>query len=58
LVGRSIVLPVSYDHPSDTRDAIAEAIDAGFQHVVLGLPAPYPENVGRWVTDELIRESA
>jgi alkanesulfonate monooxygenase SsuD/methylene tetrahydromethanopterin reductase-like flavin-dependent oxidoreductase (luciferase family) len=55
---RSIILPVSYDHPSNTRDAIAEAIDAGFPHIVVGLPAPYPENVARWVTHELINKSA
>ena len=57
-ITRSIILPVSYDHPGNTRDAIAEAIDAGFPHIVLGLPAPYPEKVARWVTDELINESA
>ena len=55
---RSIVLPVSYDRPNNTRVAIAEAIDAAFQHIVLGLPAPYPESVARWVTDELITMSA
>jgi hypothetical protein len=37
-----------------TQDAIGKAIDAGFQHIVLGLPAPYPANVAQWVTDELI----
>ena len=57
-ITRSIALPVSYDHPSNTRDSITEAIDAGFQHVVLGLRAPYPENVARWVTNELINKSA
>ena len=57
-ITRSIHLPVSYDQPSSTRDAIGEAIDAGFQHIVLGLPAPYPANVARWVTDELITTSA
>ena len=44
-ITRSIHLRVSYDEPHATRDAIAQAIDAGFQHIVLGLPAPYPENV-------------
>jgi alkanesulfonate monooxygenase SsuD/methylene tetrahydromethanopterin reductase-like flavin-dependent oxidoreductase (luciferase family) len=53
-VTRSIHLPVSYDQPRTTQDAIANAIDAGFQHIVLGLPAPYPANVAQWVTDELI----
>lgn len=55
---RSIHLPVSYDHPGTTRDAIGEAIDAGFRHIVLGLQAPYPADVARWVTDELITTSA
>ncbi|GAC1497829.1 MAG: LLM class flavin-dependent oxidoreductase [Ktedonobacteraceae bacterium] len=55
---RSIFLPVSYDHPINTRNSIAEAIDAGFQHIVLGLPAPYPANVARWVTNEIINKSA
>jgi alkanesulfonate monooxygenase SsuD/methylene tetrahydromethanopterin reductase-like flavin-dependent oxidoreductase (luciferase family) len=57
-VTRSIHLQVSYDQPGTTRDAIGEAIEAGFGHVVLGLPAPYPANVARWVTDELITTSA
>lgn len=55
---RSIHLPVSYDQPNTTRHAIAEAIDAGFEHLVLGLPSPYPADVARWVADELIRTPA
>jgi alkanesulfonate monooxygenase SsuD/methylene tetrahydromethanopterin reductase-like flavin-dependent oxidoreductase (luciferase family) len=55
---RSIHLPVSYDQPSTTRDAIGKLIDAGFRHIVLGLPAPYPTGVARWVADELITTSA
>jgi alkanesulfonate monooxygenase SsuD/methylene tetrahydromethanopterin reductase-like flavin-dependent oxidoreductase (luciferase family) len=57
-VTRSIHLPISYDQPGITQDAIGEAIDAGFQHIVLGLPAPYPAGVAQWVTDELIAASA
>lgn len=57
-ITRSIHLPVSYEEPSGTRAAIGSAIDAGFQHIVLGLPAPYPVGVARWVTDELITTSA
>ena len=53
-ITRSIHLSVSYEAPGLTRDAIGEAIDAGFQHIVLGLPAPWPAHVARWVTDELI----
>ncbi|MFJ6181923.1 LLM class flavin-dependent oxidoreductase [Streptomyces sp. NPDC092295] len=56
-ITRSIHLSVSYDRPAVTRDAIGEAVDAGFRHIVLGLPAPYPADVARWVTDELIIRS-
>jgi alkanesulfonate monooxygenase SsuD/methylene tetrahydromethanopterin reductase-like flavin-dependent oxidoreductase (luciferase family) len=56
-ITRSIHLRVSYDHATTTRDSIAEAVDAGFGHIILGLPAPYPENVAGWVTSELINES-
>jgi alkanesulfonate monooxygenase SsuD/methylene tetrahydromethanopterin reductase-like flavin-dependent oxidoreductase (luciferase family) len=57
-ITRSIHLPVSYGQPGRTRAAIGEAIDAGFRHIVLGLPAPYPAGVARWVTDELITTPA
>jgi alkanesulfonate monooxygenase SsuD/methylene tetrahydromethanopterin reductase-like flavin-dependent oxidoreductase (luciferase family) len=57
-VTRSIHLPVSYASPGITQDAIGAAIDAGFQHIVLGLPAPYPADVAQWVADELITTSA
>ncbi|MCA1218152.1 LLM class flavin-dependent oxidoreductase, partial [Streptomyces sp. 8L] len=57
-ITRSIVLPVSYERPGETRRAIDAATGAGFQHIVLGLPAPYPEGVARWVADELIGASA
>ena len=56
-ITRSIHLSASYDRPETTRAAIREAIDAGFHHIVLGLPAPYPAGVARWVADELIRKS-
>ncbi len=55
-ITRSIILPVSYDHPGNTRKAIAEAIDAGFPHIILSLPGPYPEKVAQWVTDEFISD--
>ena len=47
-------MSVSYDRPRATRDAIGQALDVGFGHIVLGLPAPYPANVARWVADELL----
>jgi alkanesulfonate monooxygenase SsuD/methylene tetrahydromethanopterin reductase-like flavin-dependent oxidoreductase (luciferase family) len=53
-IARSIYLPVSYAEPRSTRDLIGHAIDAGFGHIVLGLPAPYPPEVARFVADELV----
>lgn len=57
-ITRSLVLPVSYDDPGATRDAIAHATDEGFRHLVLSLPAPYPSNVAGWVAAELISGQA
>jgi alkanesulfonate monooxygenase SsuD/methylene tetrahydromethanopterin reductase-like flavin-dependent oxidoreductase (luciferase family) len=56
-ITRSIHLPVSYDHADITRGSIAQAINAGFTHIILGLSAPYPENVARWISSELIDQS-
>ena len=56
-ITRSIHLPVSYEEPQQTRHAIGEAVAAGFRHVVLGLPSPYPADVPRWVADELVTPS-
>ena len=55
---RSCNVPVSYDQPGGTRDAIGRAVDAGVRHVVLSLPAPYPDGVAQWVAKELIEPSS
>ena len=57
-ITRSIALPVSYDQPSITRDAINEAIDAGFTHHILMLPTPYPLDVAHWTADQHITPTA
>jgi alkanesulfonate monooxygenase SsuD/methylene tetrahydromethanopterin reductase-like flavin-dependent oxidoreductase (luciferase family) len=51
---RSFHVPVSYDDPATTRDAVGAAIDAGFTHIVLSLTNPYPDSVARWVADEIV----
>lgn len=56
-IARSIHLPVSYGQPALTRTAIGQALEAGFSHVVLGLPAPYPAGAAQWVADELIAKA-
>ncbi|WP_327183482.1 LLM class flavin-dependent oxidoreductase [Streptomyces sp. NBC_01334] len=57
-ITRSIHLPVSYDRPDATRDAVGDAIAAGFRHIVLGLPTPYPADAARWVADEIVIPSS
>ena len=51
---RSIHLGVAYDDPGATRAAIGRVVDGGFAHVTLGLPAPWPDGVARWVADEIV----
>ena len=55
-ITRSIHLGVRYDDPGATRREIDAAVGAGFEHVVLGLPSPYPEGAAQWVADELISQ--
>ncbi len=56
-ITRSVALAVAYDQPDVTRAAVRQALDAGFRHVVLILPAPYPADVARWVADTIIAMS-
>jgi alkanesulfonate monooxygenase SsuD/methylene tetrahydromethanopterin reductase-like flavin-dependent oxidoreductase (luciferase family) len=51
---RSVQLLISYQDPAATRQTLGQLVGAGFSHFVLNLPAPYPNHVARWVTDELI----
>jgi alkanesulfonate monooxygenase SsuD/methylene tetrahydromethanopterin reductase-like flavin-dependent oxidoreductase (luciferase family) len=57
-ITRSIHLGVDYEHPRATRAAIDAAVHAGFGHIVLGLPTPYPDAVVAWVAEELIGQAA
>lgn len=57
LITRSVQLPLShdaYEDPAPVRETLAQLVAAGFSHLVLNPPAPYPDQVARWVTDELI----
>ncbi|WP_432133680.1 LLM class flavin-dependent oxidoreductase [Streptomyces sp. bgisy154] len=51
---RSIHLPVDYADPAGTRHAVDAALAAGFRHIVLGLPAPFPPSVARWLTAHVL----
>lgn len=56
-ITRSIHLRTSYDQRAMTRAAIADAIEAGFTHIVLALPTPYPDGVAHWIANEIINRS-
>lgn len=53
-ITRSVALPVSYERPEATRDAVADAVAAGFGHIVLMLSPPYAGRVASWVVEEII----
>ena len=53
-ITRSVQTVISYNDPAGIRERLRQLVDAGFTHVVLNPPAPYPSDVARWVTDELI----
>ena len=55
---RSFHVGVSYTDPGATRQTIDAALDAGFTHIVLSLPAPYPEGVAHWVAEQIIRPAS
>ena len=54
LIVRSVQLPIPYEDPASTRGTLRQLVDAGFSHIVLNPPSPYPHNLARWVADELI----
>jgi alkanesulfonate monooxygenase SsuD/methylene tetrahydromethanopterin reductase-like flavin-dependent oxidoreductase (luciferase family) len=51
---RSVQMIVSADDPVAVRDVVAQVIAAGFGHVVLAVRPPAPDNVARWLADEII----
>ncbi|MDT0268871.1 LLM class flavin-dependent oxidoreductase [Streptomyces sp. DSM 44915] len=53
-VTRSVQTHVHYADPAATRATVAELLATGATHLVLSLPAPFPERVARWVADEII----
>jgi alkanesulfonate monooxygenase SsuD/methylene tetrahydromethanopterin reductase-like flavin-dependent oxidoreductase (luciferase family) len=53
-IQRSTQYFVSYDDPANTRATTHELVDAGYNHLVLSLLAPYPRGVASWVADEII----
>ena len=53
-ITRSMTVHGSYQEPAGTRETITRAIDAGFSHFAVGLPAPWPAGCARWLAEEII----
>ncbi len=54
-ITRSVQLVITARDPAEVRATIAELIGLGFGHIVLGVRPPAPDNVPRWLAEEIIR---
>ena len=53
-VVRSVQMVITTDDAAAQRATVARLITAGFRHIVLGVRPPLPDNVARWLADEII----
>jgi alkanesulfonate monooxygenase SsuD/methylene tetrahydromethanopterin reductase-like flavin-dependent oxidoreductase (luciferase family) len=51
---RSVQLIVAADDPAAVRRVVGQVIEAGFGHVVVAVRPPAPDNVPRWLAEEVI----
>ncbi len=51
---RSVQLIVGADDPEAVRRVVRQVVGVGFFHVVIGVRQPAPDNVPRWLADEII----
>ena len=53
-ITRSVQLFITAQDQAGTRATVLDLIAAGFRHVVLGVRPPWPDNISRWLADEII----
>jgi alkanesulfonate monooxygenase SsuD/methylene tetrahydromethanopterin reductase-like flavin-dependent oxidoreductase (luciferase family) len=53
-VTRSVQMILPGDDAAAARRIVAAVIEGGFRHIVLALRPPWPDNVARWLADEVI----
>ncbi|BBG02526.1 MULTISPECIES: LLM class flavin-dependent oxidoreductase [Pseudonocardia] len=53
-ITRSTMVAIDPGDATRTRDRLARAHDAGFSHLVMGLPVPYPTGIARWIGEEIV----
>jgi alkanesulfonate monooxygenase SsuD/methylene tetrahydromethanopterin reductase-like flavin-dependent oxidoreductase (luciferase family) len=51
---RSVQMILQTDDAAAARRTVAAVIEGGFSHIVLGVRHPWPDNVARWLADEVI----
>jgi alkanesulfonate monooxygenase SsuD/methylene tetrahydromethanopterin reductase-like flavin-dependent oxidoreductase (luciferase family) len=51
---RSVQLLITTDDPATTRATIGGLVGLGFTHIVVGVRPPLPDNVPRWLAEEII----
>jgi alkanesulfonate monooxygenase SsuD/methylene tetrahydromethanopterin reductase-like flavin-dependent oxidoreductase (luciferase family) len=51
---RSVQLLFTPDEAPSVRATVVQFIEAGFGHIVLAIRPPAPDNVARWLADEII----
>jgi alkanesulfonate monooxygenase SsuD/methylene tetrahydromethanopterin reductase-like flavin-dependent oxidoreductase (luciferase family) len=54
-ITRSTQLVISTDDPASVRAMVTDLVAAGFRHIVFGVRPPAPDNVPRWLADEIIK---
>ena len=53
-IKKSIQLPVDYDNLPGYADTVREYVDAGANHIILNLRAPYPEGIVERLAEEVV----
>jgi alkanesulfonate monooxygenase SsuD/methylene tetrahydromethanopterin reductase-like flavin-dependent oxidoreductase (luciferase family) len=53
-VVRSTQVMFQGDDPVAARSVVADVIAAGFSHIVMAVRPPAPDNIARWLADEII----
>jgi alkanesulfonate monooxygenase SsuD/methylene tetrahydromethanopterin reductase-like flavin-dependent oxidoreductase (luciferase family) len=53
-VVRSTQVMFTGDDPAAARSVVSGVIAAGFRHIVMAVRPPAPDNIARWLVDEII----
>jgi alkanesulfonate monooxygenase SsuD/methylene tetrahydromethanopterin reductase-like flavin-dependent oxidoreductase (luciferase family) len=53
-ITRSVQIVITTEDPAAVRATVNDLIEAGFGHIVFGVRPPAPDNVPRWLADEII----